>query len=62
MTLDELYTHFDYNWARMARELGFGTHTIYLWRTRYGRIPERAQKLIEYRTNGTFKADKITKE
>lgn len=55
MKIKELYEHYEYNWAKMSRELKFGSTTIKNWRDN-GYIPFVSQKLIEKRTGGLFKA------
>ena len=57
MTLDELYQYYECNWVRVCREIGYGNTTIIGWR-KQGYIPARAQKVIELRTDGIFRADK----
>jgi len=55
MTIKELYDYYDNNWAKMARSLGFGTNTIFNWKTQ-NFVPIKSQMIIEKRTNGLFKA------
>ena len=57
MTLQELYEYYGGTWTKVARELNFSFNTVYLWRKKNA-IPHIAQELIEYRTDGIFKADK----
>jgi len=57
MKLEELYNHYDCNWVRVSREIGYGNTTVILWR-KMGFIPRRAQQIIERRLDGLFKADK----
>ncbi len=57
MTIEELYDYYQCNWVTVSRELNFGSTTLRLWR-KMGYIPARAQRLIENRTDGIFKADK----
>ncbi len=56
MLLAELYEHYNKNWVLTARELGFGSNTIYLWR-KQGYVSIKSQMVIEKRTNGLFKAN-----
>jgi len=56
MLIKEMYDYYGNNWAKMARELGFGTNTVFLWKTQ-GYVPIRSQMVIEKRTSGLFKAD-----
>lgn len=55
MTIKEMYDYYGNNWAKMARELGFGTNTVFIWKKK-GTVPIKAQMIIEKRTNGLFKA------
>jgi len=54
MLLSELYEYYG-TWTRVVRELDLGSSTYQLWR-KQGFIPFKAQLLIEYKTNGRFKA------
>ena len=55
MTLDEIYTHFNQNWAEVARELKIGTTTLQNWQ-RKGFIPIVSQIKIDERSDGLFVA------
>lgn len=55
MTLQEIYEHYQSNWAFASRELKIGTTTIQKWKKR-GYIPIRSQMVLEKRTKGIFKA------
>lgn len=56
MTLEELYEYYECNWVLVCKEINFGRTTIQVWR-KMGFIPLRAQKVIENRTDGLFKAE-----
>lgn len=55
MLLQELYEHYG-NWAKMCRQLDFGSNVYQSWR-KNGGIPYKTQLLIEKKTNGKFLAD-----
>lgn len=54
MLLIELYEHYG-TWNHLSRELNLGINTYQIWR-KQGYIPFKAQLVIEYKTNGLFKA------
>lgn len=55
MLVQELYEHYG-NWSEVIRKLQVGLQAPYNWR-QLGYIPFKTQLLIEYKTNGLFKAD-----
>jgi hypothetical protein len=55
MLLQELYAHYG-NWARLSRELGFGSNTYQGW-IKKGYIPYTTQLRIEKKTLGEFLAN-----
>lgn len=56
MLAEELRAHYG-SWAKMSRELDFGSNTYQRW-LKLGYIPFSAQCVIEKKTNKKFKADK----
>jgi hypothetical protein len=55
MLIQELYDHFG-SWARLCRDLEFGSTTYQNW-LKNGCIPYTTQLLIEKKTNNKFLAD-----
>ena len=55
MTLDELYTHYNQNWAEAARQISVCNTTIQNWRNQ-GYIPTKWQKRIEFITKRKLEA------
>lgn len=56
MTLEEIFVHYGRNWVTVGRELRIGATSIQNWKKR-GYIPIRSQMIIEFRSEGRFKAD-----
>lgn len=57
MTPKEFIKHFDNDERTASLKLGYHPYTIRTW-VKAGKIPHKAQQLIEYATAGKLKADK----